>query len=56
MGVFKPTVVAASLLISSVALAGGVKITALYSQPKSTEEFDNTIAAHTCRWCMPSRK
>jgi uncharacterized protein (TIGR02118 family) len=40
MGVFKPTVVAASLLISSVALAGEVKITALYSQPKSTEEFD----------------
>jgi uncharacterized protein (TIGR02118 family) len=40
MGALKPAVVAASLLISSVAFAGEVKITALYHQPKSVEEFD----------------
>jgi uncharacterized protein (TIGR02118 family) len=40
MDALKPAVVAASLLISSVALAGEVKITALYNQPKSAEEFD----------------
>jgi uncharacterized protein (TIGR02118 family) len=40
MRVFKPAVVAASLLTSSVAFAGEVKITVLYNQPKSAEEFD----------------
>jgi uncharacterized protein (TIGR02118 family) len=37
---FKSVVVAASLLIPSVAFAGEVKITVLYKQPKSAEEFD----------------
>jgi uncharacterized protein (TIGR02118 family) len=40
MRVFKPVVVAASLLIPSVAFAGEVKITVLYNQPKNAEEFD----------------
>jgi uncharacterized protein (TIGR02118 family) len=37
---FKSVVVAASLLIPSMAFAGEVKITVLYKQPKSAEEFD----------------
>ena len=40
MRVFKSVIVAASLLIPSVAFAGEVKITVLYKQPKSAEEFD----------------
>ena len=40
MRVFKSVVVAASLLIPSVAFAGEMKITVLYHQPKSAEEFD----------------
>ena len=40
MRAWKPAVVAASLLISSVAFAGEIKIAALYHQPKSIEEFD----------------
>ena len=40
MRVFKSVVVAASLLIPSVAFTGEMKITVLYHQPKSTEEFD----------------
>ena len=32
--------VAASLLLPSVAFAGEIKITVLYGQPKSAEEFD----------------
>jgi uncharacterized protein (TIGR02118 family) len=40
MRLFKPVVVAASLLIPSVAFAGEMKITVLYNQPKSAEEFD----------------
>ena len=40
MRVFKQVVVAASLLIPSVVFAGEMKITVLYNQPKSAEEFD----------------
>jgi uncharacterized protein (TIGR02118 family) len=40
MRVFKQVVVAASLLLSSVVFAGEMKITVLYNQPKSAEEFD----------------
>jgi uncharacterized protein (TIGR02118 family) len=40
MRVFRPVVVAASLVLPSVAFAGEMKITVLYNQPKSVEEFD----------------
>src|SRR6266481_3582620 len=40
MRLLKPAVIAASLLISSVAFAAEAKVTVLYSQPKSAEEFD----------------
>jgi uncharacterized protein (TIGR02118 family) len=40
MRVFEQMVVAVSLLLPSVALAGEMKITVLYGQPKSAEEFD----------------
>ena len=33
-------IVATALLVSSAAVAGQVKITVLYNQPKSAEEFD----------------
>lgn len=33
-------ILAGSLLVSSVALAAEAKVTVLYGQPKSTEEFD----------------
>jgi uncharacterized protein (TIGR02118 family) len=36
----KPAAVAAFLLLPSIALANEMKITVLYNQPKSTEEFD----------------
>jgi uncharacterized protein (TIGR02118 family) len=38
---FKPAAVAAFLLLPSVALAGEMKITVLYNQPKSVEKFDD---------------
>jgi uncharacterized protein (TIGR02118 family) len=38
---FRPAVVAALLLLPSVALAGEMKITVLYNQPKSAEKFDD---------------
>jgi uncharacterized protein (TIGR02118 family) len=40
MRVFKQVIVAASLFLPSVAFAGEIKITVLYGQPKSAEEFD----------------
>jgi uncharacterized protein (TIGR02118 family) len=40
MRVFKSVIVAACLLIPSVVFAGEMKITVLYHQPKSAEEFD----------------
>jgi uncharacterized protein (TIGR02118 family) len=40
MRVLKSVVVAAFLLIPSVTFAGEMKITVLYHQPKSAEEFD----------------
>jgi uncharacterized protein (TIGR02118 family) len=40
MRLLKPAVIAASLLIPSVAFAAEAKVTVLYSQPKSAEEFD----------------
>ena len=40
MGLLKPVVVAASILLPSVGFAGEVKITVLYNQPKNAEEFD----------------
>ena len=36
----KPAAIVASLLMSSAALAAEAKITVLYAQPKSAEEFD----------------
>ena len=36
----KSTAIAASLLFSSAALAAEAKITVLYAQPNSAEEFD----------------
>ena len=36
----KPVIVAACLLLPSVVFAGEMKITVLYNQPKSAEEFD----------------
>lgn len=36
----KAGLVAASLIVSSAALADELKVTVLYSQPKSAEEFD----------------
>jgi uncharacterized protein (TIGR02118 family) len=40
MRLLKSAVFAASLLIPSAALAAEAKVTVLYSQPKSPEEFD----------------
>jgi uncharacterized protein (TIGR02118 family) len=40
MRAFQQVVVAASLLLPSAAFAAEVKITVLYNQPKSVEEFD----------------
>ena len=33
-------IIATALLVSSAAVSGEVKITVLYNQPKSAEEFD----------------